>query len=339
MSESGEDVWDNFIASCSQAHLLQSGAWGKLKSLFGWQVVRVISGSLGAQILFRSLPLGYSLAYIPKGPVTSSGQAWKNPDWPRWLAEVDGVCRARKTVFLKLEPDAWEDPGQSELPAGFIQSKYSVQPPRTLVVDLSVGEEALLHSMKQKTRYNIRLAQKRGVIISSSTDVDSFFSLMQATGRRDAFGVHSLSYYHQVYSAFCSRGEVELLFASYKGEKLAGLMAFAHGSRSWYLYGASSDVHRELMPTYLIQWEAMSWAKRRGCTSYDLWGVPDYDLDSLEAAFDQRQDGLWGVYRFKRGFGGMLVRAAGPWDRVYHLPLYRLYQLRMRLRKGGDEPG
>jgi lipid II:glycine glycyltransferase (peptidoglycan interpeptide bridge formation enzyme) len=164
--------------------------------------------------------------------------------------------------------------------------------------------------MKQKTRYNIRLAQKKGVTVFPTNDLDTFHQLMQVTGQRDAFGVHSLDYYRRAYDLFHPRGECELFLAKLEGEALGGLMVFARGERAWYFYGASSDRRREVMPTYLLQWEAMRWARSRGCTSYDLWGVPDTDEQALEAQFTERADGLWGVYRFKRGLGS--CGAEGP---------------------------
>jgi lipid II:glycine glycyltransferase (peptidoglycan interpeptide bridge formation enzyme) len=117
----------------------------------------------------------------------------------------------------------------------------------------------------------------------------------------------------------------ELLVAEYEGKTLAALMVFTHGRRAWYVYGASTDEERNRMPTYLLQWEAMKWAKARGCEEYDLWGVPDEDEATLEANFEKRHDGLWGVYRFKRGFGGELKRAAQAIDRVYDPLLYWAY--------------
>ena len=120
------------------------------------------------------------------------------------------------------------------------------------------------------------------------------------------------------------------MLAEYDKTPLAALMVFAREKRAWYFYGASSNEHRDYMPTYILQWEAMRWARAQGCTQYDLWGVPDADEETLEANFVGRNDGLWGVYRFKRGFGGRLVRAAGPWDRVYNPLLYRFYKLWMR---------
>jgi lipid II:glycine glycyltransferase (peptidoglycan interpeptide bridge formation enzyme) len=117
----------------------------------------------------------------------------------------------------------------------------------------------------------------------------------------------------------------ELLLAEYDGKPLAALFVARHGYRAFYLYGASSDEERNRMPTYLLQWEAMTWAKARGCEEYDLWGVPDEEEAVLEAGFETRHDGLWGVYRFKRGFGGELKRAVQAMDRVYNPLLYWAY--------------
>jgi lipid II:glycine glycyltransferase (peptidoglycan interpeptide bridge formation enzyme) len=235
-------------------------------------------------------------------------------------------------VFLKVEPDVWTLSGQEGIPPGFRLAPQQIQPRRTLLVDLDGDEDAILGRMKQKTRYNIRLAQKKGVAVYPTNDLGTFHNLMQVTGQRDAFGVHSLNYYCQAYDLFHPRGECELFIAMLEGEALGGLMVFARGERAWYFYGASSDKRREAMPTYLLQWEAIRWALKRGCTSYDLWGVPDADEQTLEAQFTERADGLWGVYRFKRGFGGQLRRAEGPWDRVYRPAWYALYRLGLRLR-------
>jgi lipid II:glycine glycyltransferase (peptidoglycan interpeptide bridge formation enzyme) len=234
-------------------------------------------------------------------------------------------------IFLRVEPDCWNVEPQGGVPPGFQTSQQAIQPPRTLVVSL-VGKEAeLLERMKQKTRYNVRLAQKKGVVVGPFHDVELFCQLMQTTGERDRFGVHDRKYYEKVYSLFYPRGECEMLLAEFERKPLAALMVFARGQRAWYFYGASSDIHREHMPSYLLQWEAMRWARAHACREYDLWGVPDEDGDTLEANFTTRSDGLWGVYRFKRGFGGELRRAAGPWDRVYLPAMYRLYSRLVKL--------
>jgi peptidoglycan pentaglycine glycine transferase (the first glycine) len=349
--------WDEFLTRHSHAHLLQTLPWGELKSAFGWDVCWIGVGKgkvtpdsalssgpeikTGAQILFRNLPFGLRFAYIPKGPVlptstekTATGLGEHHSDLWR---EVDQICRRRRAVFCKVEPDAWEsekiqETQQASPPHGFLLSLHPIQPPRTLVVDISGEEEQVLSRMKQKTRYNIKLALKKGVVILPSNDIDSFYRLIQTTATREKFGVHSLAYYRQAYELFHPRGACELLIADYQGQLLAALMVFAHGPRAWYFYGASASDHRDRMPTYLLQWEAIRWARSHGCSEYDLWGVPDEKQDVLEKEFTNRQDGLWGVYRFKRGFGGQLRRSSGPWDRVYQAPFYRLYQWWIRGR-------
>ncbi|MDD5369771.1 MAG: peptidoglycan bridge formation glycyltransferase FemA/FemB family protein, partial [Anaerolineaceae bacterium] len=187
--------------------------------------------------------------------------------------------------------------------------------------------------MKQKTRYNIRLAEKKGVIVRPCADLGEFEHLMQATGQRDGFAVHSLEYYRTAYRLFAAREECALLVAEYAGTSLAAVMAFRRGVRAWYFYGASREAERSRMPAYLVQWEAMRWAILHGCQEYDLWGVPDAEEAQLEAQFTERSDGLWGVYRFKRGFGGRLVRSVGSWDRVYLPSLYALYRVWMARRQ------
>jgi peptidoglycan pentaglycine glycine transferase (the first glycine) len=321
--------WDEVLTDYPQAHLLQTSAWGELKSAFGWEAVRFAQGGCAAQVLFRRLPLGFSVAYLPKGPLGT--------DWQRFWPELDRVCRARRAIFLKVEPDAWEplSAGLRVDMQGFRPEAAQVQPRRTLLVDLHGGEDDWLGRMSKKTRACFRTAERGGVTVRYSSDVEAFFRLLAETGERDAFGVHSLDYYRKAYSLFAVRDEVSLLLAEWQGQTLAGLMAFAHGKRAWYLYAASCDQQRQLNPTYLIQLEAMRWAARKGCQEYDLYGVPDADLETLEAQFTERKDGLWGVYGYKRKFGGQLVRSVGAWDRVYSAPLYRLYQAWVA-RRGGE---
>ncbi len=331
MPEISLSDWNEFLKNHPGAHLLQTGEWGLLKSAFGWQAVRVVQGTVGAQILFRTLPLGWKVAYIPRGPVWS-GDSQTLPG--RLLEEIETVCRNHRAIFCKLEPDAWEE-SQSRPDLSWSTSRYSIQPRRTIVVDLRGSEEDILSRMKQKTRYNIGLAAKKGVTVGAWDDLDGFYRMVRITGGRDGFGVHSLSYYRRVYDLFHSAGSCEILMAAYEGRPLAALMVFARDRRAWYFYGASTDEERNRMPTYLLQWQAMLWARARGCEEYDLWGVPDEDEAVLENNFTDRQDGLWGVYRFKRGFGGDLKRAAQPLDRVFQPFLYRIYLWRMAGRESG----
>jgi len=331
MAEISPNEWDVLVSQYINPHILQTTPWGQLKADFGWQVVRLASQDCGAQLLIKRILPGINFAYIPKGPIGLN----EDDIWP----EIDAVCQTHQCVFIKVEPDRWmsDDPhvtvADFQPPKGFIHSLHSIQPMRTLLVDITGEETQILGRMKQKTRYNINLALKKNVIIKPYTDLSVFYHLMEITGQRDQFGIHSLAYYQKAFELFYARDLCQLLVAEFEADPISALMVFRVGNRAWYFYGASSDLHKDKMPNYLLQWEAMRWAKSQGCQQYDLWGVPDADLDTLEANFASRNDGLWGVYRFKRGFGGDLKRSAGPWDRVYNSYLYRLYSLWLKYRK------
>jgi peptidoglycan pentaglycine glycine transferase (the first glycine) len=318
---------------------LQTTPWGDLKSRFGWSAERIALTSpsqvivAGAQILYRRLPLGLgTLAYIPKGPLVDWGDAEETAQ----LVTLNRVTRARGAIALTIEPNLPDTAEYADrlTRAGFVPGAATVQPRRTLLVDLTPDEADILAAMKSKTRYNIRLAARKGVTVrrGAAADVETFNRLMAITGARGRFGVHSPPYYHAAFELFDQAGRVALFLAEYQGEPLSGLMAFALGHTAWYFYGASSDAHRNLMAPYAVQWAAMCWAKARGCTTYDLWGVPDEEEETLETQFAQRSDDLWSVYRFKRGFGGQLTRALGAWDRVYRPLRYRLYRWALRWR-------
>lgn len=320
--------WDKFLARYPEAHLLQTSMWGELKSEFGWNAVWVTTGIAGAQILFRKLPFGFTMGYIPKGPIGT--------DWDSLWPEIHSLCRQKKAVFLRVEPDLEEpiDPFLLKSLPGFIEAGDTIQPRQTILIDLTGSPEDWLARMKQKTRYNTRLAEKKGIVVSESQDFSAFERLMRATGERDGFGVHTLEYYKKAYSIFVTHNQVALLSASYQGRPLAMLMVFAQGRNAYYLYGASGDEERQRMPAYLLQFEAMRWAAARGCISYDLWGIPDFPEEELEAQFESRSDGLWGVYRFKRGLGGRIVRSCSGYDYIYNPVLYRVIRRRMHQNRG-----
>jgi peptidoglycan pentaglycine glycine transferase (the first glycine) len=342
--------WDQWLRASSDVHILQTRAWGELKSAFGWEQNFVISEKAGAQILFRKLPGGFRIAYIPKGPIglqkPGGPQSQATPDdWQSLWKEVDALCRRKHAIFLKVEPDLWQNedakPDGFDLDRamqGFIQGTPTIQPPRTVLIDISGNEESWLERMHQKTRYNIRLSQRKDIIVRPTSDLEAYHRLAVDTSSRDGFFVHELKYYQKAYELFHPTGECELFMAYYQEQPLAGIMVFSHGNRAWYFYGASSNLERNRMPAYLVQWEAMRWAAQQGCTKYDMWGIPDVDEKQLEEQFANRSDGLWGVYRFKRGFGGCVVRSAGAWDRVYMPGLYRLYQwwINRRKNQGND---
>ena len=330
--------WDEFVASHPRGSLLQSTKWAQLKSRFGWSSRRVWlrqDGELvaGAQLLVRSAALGLvKIGYIPHGPLVN----WEDDEQVAILLnQIDLAAYEYRAGLLKIEPYLW----QTEMSAArweaicerhdLVTETDFIQPPRTLLVDLRPPEQDILMAMKSKTRYNIRLAGRKDVVVRKGTekDIPIFNGLMQITSDREEFGVHEPHYYKSAYEIFAP-DHAALFIAQYEDTPLAALMVFALGDTASYLYGASSSEERQRMPTYALQWAAMRWARDRGCAWYDLGGVPDYPEETLETEFTERNEGLWGVYRFKRGFGGELRRTVGAADRVYNRLLYRLYKWR-----------
>jgi peptidoglycan pentaglycine glycine transferase (the first glycine) len=321
MPEISSSEWMEFLEKYPDAHLLQSAEWGDLKSGFGWEAVRVVEGSTGAQILFRHLPLGLTFGYLPKGPLTETV-----PQPVFWEA-IERSCHKRKAVFLKVETDGWVEhqPAVAIDHSLFVPSPQHIQPHSTLVVDLQGTQEDVFNRMKPKTRYNIRLAGRKDIIVHSSSDVENFYKVMGITSQREEFHVHSLEYYRRAYDLFHPKGMCELFVADFQGQTLATVMIFAFGKTAYYFYGASADAERNRKPTYPLQWAAICWAHQRGCSQYDMWGIPDEASNVEEDEAEAREDGLWGVYRFKRGFGGSIKHAVPPLDRIYNPLLYKLY--------------
>ncbi len=322
------ESWDAFVMTHPAGTILQTVRWAQLKATFGWdwEIVTPESESNGgALVLYRSLPLGLgTLAYVPRGPLVD----WDNvPAVTALFARLCRAARRRRAWALWLEPERLDTPEVQEQLRGLGLKPVprTIQPPRTIIVNIAPAEDIILAQMRAKTRYNIRLAERKGVTVREGTpdDAASFYALMTETGNRDTFSIHSEAYYRRVFELFLPAGQAALLLAEVEGELVAALVVFALGSKAWYFYGASSDRHREKMPPYALQWAAIRWAKTRGCTTYDLWGIPDADAETLEAQFTERSDGLWGVYRFKRGFGGQIVRYVGLWEKGLH-PLYPL---------------
>lgn len=310
--------WVDFCDAHHEAHILQTLEWGLLKSDFGWSAEHIINGDQGALVLFRKIFPGFTMGYIPKGPIGNSLNSI--------LSEIDMVCKQKQAFFIKIEKDALENDFVNDAEKNGILSR-NVQPRRTIVIDLEGTEEFWLSRMKQKTRYNIRLAEKKGVAVRESNDTKEFNRLMRITSDRDSFESHTSNYYKRVFQLFHPKGDCILLEASLDEHVLAAIMIFKRGKRAWYFYGASSDEHRNLMPMFLLQFEAMKWAAKAGCTQYDLWGIPDKDEEYLEKNFLNRSDGLWGVYRFKRGFGGKIVRSVSAVDRIYSAGKYAIFSM------------
>ena len=340
--------WDHFVSTHRDAHLLQTADWGRLKSGFGYTAQRValLDGSRivgGALILFRQMPLSIGTrAYIPAGPLLCDDNPAHPANVALWNA-IHHAARKHGAIFLKAEPCNWYRP-RPDLPAqlahaGLRSSPLTEQPPRTIVLDISGDEETILKRMNQSTRRKVNMKVKKDIDVRIGTraDVDSFTQLMSITSQRDAFGAYGPHYYQNAFDLFSIGDSCALLIASYQGRDLAGLFAFRCGENAYYLYGASSNDERNRMPTYILQLEAIRWAKQHGAKRYDLWGIPDEDEATLEAQFEQRHDGLWGVYKFKRGFGGQVIRSVGAWDKVYNPLVYQAYTWALNRRKQRDQ--
>ncbi len=344
-------AWDQLLLALPNPHILQSWAWGQFKSRHGWSAIRLVFEEEGqvvaaASVLQRKLPrLPVSILYVSNGP---------NLDWEdsarahQVLAELEGLARRCRALFVKIDPDIYfpeesTRPGadtalSSSAPSGTLLSRPACAPQatrlltergwcpsdeqiqfrNTVLLDLRGSEEELLAAMKQKSRYNVRLAWRKGVTIRRGTvnDLSSFYQLYSETAQRDGFLIRPIDYYLDAWGSFLERDMAHLLLAEVEGEATAGLILFSFGPTAWYMYGASSGRHRRLMPNNRLQWEAMRQARATGCTLYDLWGAPDR-LDE--------SDPMWGVVRFKLGLGGRLAEGLGAWDYATHGTAYRFY--------------
>ncbi len=332
------DEWNAALAALPAAHVLQSWEWGEFKAGYGWTPTRLLWEWDGrpvaaASVLQRRLPwLPVSVMYVPKGPALDYTDA---EALAAVLPALEGLARQRRAIFVKIDPDVdW--PGDEGAPSdslagrvtaalaarGWRPSAEQIQFRHTWLTDLTQSEDELLAGMKAKTRYNVRLAGRKGVVVRPGTvaDLPTFYRLYSETSARDRFLIRPFDYYRQAWGTFVEAGLAQLFLAEHEGEPLAGLILFTFGDRAWYMYGASSNQKRRLMPNHLLQWEAMRWAKARGCAVYDWWGAPD--------VFDQ-SDPMWGVYRFKAGFGGRVARHIGAWDYPVSPPLYWLYTVAM----------
>ena len=337
--------WDDFVRTHG-GHILQSTPWAELKSRFGWEaqrlaLVRVDDLVAGAQILYRKLPLGLQFAYIPRGPVADP------QDHETFAALIDALCdaaRARGAFVLKIELNI-----KTPSPVGGLSDGgglgvgvvgLPIQPRTTIHIDLTRDLDTLLAQMKPKWRYNIRLAERKGVRVreGSAEDVAMFYRLLQLTGERDAFAIHSLDYYRVAFESFAKQDAARLFVAEYEREPLAVIFVTALGEEAIYLYGASGNAHRERMPNHALHWHAMQWAKSRGCTHYDLWGIADTAWAEAPSVEKEETPGdahlPHGLYQFKQGFGGAVVRYVGAYDVVFSHWRYLLYMRALAARRG-----
>jgi len=308
-------AWDAFIASASSprktagAEFLQSWQWGEMLKAEGEEVLRLGVQNeknsdrpaiyLAATLIKKPLDAGYFYWYAPRGPIGArEAQEF-------FLAAVKKIDR--RALFLRLEPK--DNPATRGW--GMIKETAAIQPQKTLLLDLTEDEEELLAAMHQKTRYNLRLAEKKGVKIKkgSAADWPEFWRLMNLTGERDAFRLHGAAHYKNLLSI--DKDFIKLFFAEYQGRNIAaGLFCFWK-NKVTYLHGASDNEFRNVMAPYLLQWSVIKDARENGYLYYDFYGIDDKKWP--------------GVTRFKRGFGGREVNYPGTFDAVYRPALYYLY--------------
>lgn len=332
-----EKTWDDFVYT-NDGHLLQTWAWGELKARFGWSMHRLAIEKHGtlvaaAQILFRRLTPGLTLAYIPRGPITTS----MDPDaLPALFDAASAVARSHRAFALKIESNTRDDaapgftvPRPLSPPHWHLQPGACIQPHTTIHLDLTRDHETILAEMKPKWRYNIRVAERKGVTVreGQADDLPRFYELLQLTSVRDAFPIHTSSYYNAAFDLLSSRDCARLFVAQFAGEMIAAIFVTAVGREAIYLYGASGNNHRERMPNHALHWHAIQWAKARGCTRYDLWGVGA----TAEANADAKS--THGLYQFKQGFGGTIVKYAGARDLVFSRWKFFFYQRALTLRR------
>jgi peptidoglycan pentaglycine glycine transferase (the first glycine) len=343
--------WNELIASLPLAHLLQTWEWSQVKARYGWQALPFVwqdaAGNplAAAMILKRRIPVGglaikMCVLYIPKGPQMDWGNAQLRQ---RVLDDLQVFAKRQGAIFIKIDPDVFlgtgvpaaedainEPGGQAVLSSLQVRdwkfSQDQIQFRNTVLIDLVPSEDELLVRMKQKTRYNIRLAQKKGVAVRAGNlaDLPLLYHMYAETSVRDGFLIREEGYYQTVWRTFMGvppsahllQPFTEPLIAEVDGEPVAAVSIFYFSGQAIYLFGMSRETHREKMPNHLLQWEAIRRAKALGCRIYNLWGAPDEFNES---------DGLWGVFRFKEGLGGTVSRTIGAWDFTPNPLLYKLY--------------
>jgi lipid II:glycine glycyltransferase (peptidoglycan interpeptide bridge formation enzyme) len=312
---SADSVWDQALSSLPTSHVLQSWGWGEFKSRWGWRPTRLLWHDQGhalaaAQLLRRPIPgTPFALGYVPKGPCLPDDD---RPLAARVLCDLELEARRQRCLFLKIDPDvhASNQCFQDLLrERGWVPSQEQVQFRNTAILNLTQSEEAILAGMKSKTRYNIRLAERKGVEVrmGEADDYIIFYEMYRETAARDGFLIRPMEYYLDLWREFEARGQARLFIAWYERlEPIAGLILFLYGERAWYFFGASTAQRRNVMPNHALQWKAITWAKAHGYTCYDLWGAPN-DLEDAN-------DPLAGVWRFKEGFGVEFRPQIGAWD-------------------------
>ena len=313
-------------------HPLQTWAWGEFKKKTGVDVVRLalFEGQQikqGYQVTLHTVPkLGWKIGYFAKGTFPDEAQ----------MFALQTIAAKYNLVFIKIEPDVYAPHGSNspELKAArdFLKSNSceSGRPmftPNSFILDISPAEQDLLASFKSKTRYNIRLAAKKGVKIyqdDSDQAFEAYIDLWKQTTKRQQFYAHDEDYQRNMWQTMRQAGLAHLVRAEYQGENLGTWIIFIHNNTLYYPYGASSRKHREVMANNLLAWEAIRFGKTQGCTKFDMWGSLGPDPDP--------KDPWYGFHRFKEGYSGTLMEFVGSYDYVADPQKYIIYKHLDKLR-------
>ena len=339
--------WAAFVAGRPDAHLLQRASWGAMKAEFGWQPQRVVVTNAagivgGAQVLWRSR-WGLKVAYVPRGPVWAADAAANTA----LLHALERLARRRHAVFLRLEPNALDDGTFDARHSALLVAGYEpttpTQPDASIHLDLAPDVATLLAHCSKGHRADVRRAERLGVTVCvghTAADFAAFYEIMRFTGERAKFNIHSHEYYAAAWRLFGGEredGTARLLLAEYEGATVAAFLIFGIGAEAQYMYSGATEVGLKNGANHALQWAAIQWAKARGCRSYDFWGIPAAFLE-LETASDSAErtrleaaadaTGMAGVYRFKKGWGGQVVKYVPAYDRVFLRPAYWFWRKR-----------
>ncbi len=333
-----EIVLENDAKNWKTNSFPQAWEWGDILITEGKLVerLRVVEGGVTLaqlQVVYSSLPFGWQYAFCPKGPVFPEGT--RNKQQGTKVLEVLGAYLKKKNcLFFRIEPQE-----RSELQATRykLQTSIDINPRTTIILELGKTEEKLLAAMHQKTRYNIRLAEKKNIQISSEKNYETFIALMKKTGERDGFRLHEEKHYRAIFDSKLSLQ----LTAVYEEKDIATAVFVGSGNTFTYLYGASDHEYRSLMAPYLLQWEGVKLGKKLGYEKYDFFGIApsskeqgtrNKEQSDNDYAYDPKHQ-YGGVTRFKLGFGGSVLELPGTFDLILQPTKYRIYQLLRKLRR------
>lgn len=313
--------WDSFLTSVEGGHHAQSSLWAQVKATVGWSVLRVTasqSGRIvgGAQLLLRSVPLAGSVAYLPKGPVVASDAASVLPEL------VSAVHNAAKTKRVRLiaaqPPDTGAWIADKLKQDGYHPSPLGGFPTATVMVDLTNDLDDILGAMKSKTRYNVRLSERKGISVrvGAAEDVSTFTSILRLTGERQDFNVNDEKYYASTARIFGVDDGFKLFLAEHDNEVASAMFAIAFGDTVLFKRGGWSGQLGALRPNEAMHWAAIKWAKAAGYRYYNFEGINVEAARRHLAGEKLVSNQLNSVTRFKLGFGGDVHLLPGVLDHV-----------------------